>query len=452
MIRRISFRKVLSSFQRIIASRHFLAITAITIGLNSCYNEPQFLGDNLIPNGDKTSVKMDTSFAVSAYTIETDSIPTSFYNLATLGVINSSVFGKTKADFLAQFWIYGKDSIYRMASKLIVPDSTFLTLRLKNVYGTDHQTINVKVYELTQALNIDSAYNGLEKNIAWRHSSVLIGETPYSGDSILKIKLSNVFAQKLLDSDSAQFSADTSFTKYMKGLYVTCDDLVGAEKVMYYFNYNAELDLRYTFMYEGKLHDTIFRYGSSYYGPKFNHYAHDPSVNPSLKINHQCKIGALSTATQDSVFYIQGLGGVRGLIRFDGVPAWAEKMPIAINRAELRFDVQDSPEFPYDSIINPLHYYHYRIYSNSYAIGSNDVLGIFDSQLSGGSEASGYNRAKRYYSIDVTLHLQNLIRGKISKNYIFLEPNNFKVGYKEGLFRSGSNSKPIKLIITYSKL
>lgn len=453
MIRRISFRPVLSSFHRIIALRHFIAIIAITLGFNACYNEPEILGDNLIPDQDKTSVKTDTSFAVSAFTIETDTIPTSYYTTATLGVVNSDVFGKTKADFLTQLWIYNTgDSIYRMTSLAIVPDSTFLTLRLSKAYGTQNQAINVKVYELSQALSGDSSYNGL-KDVDWRHYSEIIGETAYSGDTILKIKISNVFAQKLLDSDSAQFCSDTSFISFMKGLYVTCNDLLGNDKVMYHFNYHAELDLRYTFTYEGETHDTIFRYVSSYYGPKFNHYKHDPSTaSPSLKINHRSKISELSTAIQDSVFYVQGLGGVRGLIRFDGISEWIEKMPIAINRAELRFDVQDHLEFSYDSIINPLHYYNYRIYSNTLFITSNDVVSIYDSQVSGGNETSYYNRAKKYYSIDVTLHIQNLLRGKFSKNYMFLEPSDFKSNYREGLFRSGINSKPIKLIITYSKL
>ncbi len=451
MIRRISIRKVLGSFQRIIASRHFLTIIAFTIGFNSCYNDPALIGNNLVPDGDKTSVKLDTSFAVSAYTIETDTIPTNGYATATLGVINSSVFGRVKADFVSQFWIFNtKDSIYRMLPRLIVADSSFLTLKLKKVYGTKNQAINVKAYELSHALSIDSSYNGLA-NVDWRHSSLLVGETAYSGDTLLKIKLSNAFAQKLLDSDSAKFCSDTSFIRYMKGLYITCDDLTGSEKVIYHFYQGAELSLRYTFTYNGVIHDTTFKY-INYYSPKFNHYKHDPSTaNPGLRINNQIKISQLSTATQDSVFYIQGMGGVRGLIRFDGVPAWAAKMPIAINRAELRFDVQDHPVFPADSILNPLHFYSYRFFNNSLSSTTNDVVGIFDSQI-GSNETTYYNKAKKYYSIDVTLHLQNLLRGKTSKNYVFLEPTDFKSGYKEGLFRSGNNSKPIKLFITYSKL
>jgi len=133
-------------------------------------------------------------------------------------------------------------------------------------------------------------------------------------------------------------------------------------------------------------------------------------------------------------------------------------MPIAINRAELRFDVQDHSEFPSDSIITTLQPYYsrdtdtstYKVYSR--AINSLTDLTFLDDYYSANVQTTKYNRAKEYYSLDITLHLQNLLKDSFKNNYFYLEPTDFKANYKEGIFRSGNNSKPMKLIITYSNL
>jgi hypothetical protein len=162
------------------------------------------------------------------------------------------------------------------------------------------------------------------------------------------------------------------------------------------------------------------------------------------------------TINQDSLFYISGLGGARGIVRFNGVKEWIKKMPIAINRAELSFDILEDPTIPKDSIISPLIYYYGRDYdftiSKSYSILSNDIKPIVDYQITN-LITTNYSKAKKYYSIDVTVQLQNLLRGKVKKDFIYLEPSDFKYNYKEGVFRSGSNTtRRMKLIVTYTKL
>ena len=80
-----------------------------------------------------------------------------------------------------------------------------------------------------------------------------------------------------------------------------------------------------------------------------------------------------------------------------------------------------------------------------------DVVNIYDTGFTG-VETSKYNKAKKYYSIDVTIHIQNLLKGNNERDFFYLEPNDFKSFYDQGIFRSGSNSKPMKLFITYTKL
>jgi hypothetical protein len=141
------------------------------------------------------------------------------------------------------------------------------------------------------------------------------------------------------------------------------------------------------------------------------------------------------------------------MIKFNDVAKWANKMPIAIHKAELRIEAKDDyPGFSPDSIINPLHYYYKRRYLRTYTNTSNDVFDISDSKLTG-NDITKYFKAKKYYSIDVTLHVQSLLTGAIKNNNIYLDGSNetyfdYKYNYGQGVFKSNN----IKLILTYSKL
>jgi len=450
--RRVSSRRVLSSFHRIMALRHVLAITVVTIGLSSCYNEPEFIGKDLIPTSDLLSVKIDTSFEVSAHTVETDSIPTGLFNKAVLGCYNSEIFGKTKADFLSSVIVNTTDTVLYKIIPRPIPQSLYLIYTLERTWGTQNKPINVKVYELSDSLSYNTYYNGMEPVEGKYYPTLISYPTTYSGDSIMKIQLTDEFANKLINVPDTALKSNIEFAKIMKGLYITSDDYTGSDGVLYLFSSAMKMELAYDSKEGGVRHDTIFKLGSGVYTSRYNHFQHDyTTARPDLKINH-----LNDTTFQDSLFYISGLGGYRGLIKLNGVKEWIKKMPIAINRAELRFDVQEHPDFPSDSLINPLLYYYYRdndtsslkLYSST---STNDLVSLYDYSITE-VQTTRYSKPKNYYSIDVTLHLQNLLKGKIKKEYFYLEPSDFKVNYKEGIFRSGSNSNRMKLIITYTKL
>lgn len=473
--RRISFRRVLSSFHRIVAYQFFLALFVIALSLSSCYNEPEFIGKNLLPISDLKSVKLDTSFQVSAYTASTDTIPTGYYNYAVLGTYNSEIFGKTKSDFLTQI-THGaaKDTLGTMSPRPAA-DSIFMYLRLAKAWGDVNKSINIKVYELSNELAPNSTkkdatgkdfpytkfvyYNGRELTVDGKYIPTLINSEPvtYNGtQKVLKIKLTQSFADKLTNAPDTTFSDHIEFIKYLKGLYITSEDFGTTGGVLYSFNYSLQVVLHYHYFSTKKQRDSLrtITYYTSSNLPRFNRIIHDYSTATSaLKIKHIYNYDSLSNnnVTQDTMFYISGLGGVRGVIKLNGVSEWAKKMPIAINRAELRIDVQDK-----DSIINPLLYYSKRdtdtsSYKGYNAVSPYDIVSLYDYSITQ-VQTARYSKPKKYYSIDITFHLQNLLKGKIKRDYFYLEPSDFKVNYKEGIFRTGKNSNRIKLIITYSKL
>lgn len=457
MIRRSSIKKVLSSFHRIIASGQLLAISALALGLSACYNEPNVLGGDLIPSGDKTAVQMDTSFQVAAYTIRTDTIPTNTYTHAVLGCYNSTIFGKIKADFRSRIVSNIIDTVLYKITPRPTAKSLTLKMRLSRTWGIEKMPINIKVYELSDSLSSTFFYNGLGAPRERFNSTLISLPTIYNGGDSLKIQLTDEFANKLINASDSALTDNKVFIKYVKGLYVTSDDYSGQNGVMYFFDYNMRLDLKYNYTKNGEERDTVFIFYTSPYTTRYNHFEHNyETASVGMKINHLNNTQLNDTIVQDSLFYISGLGGTRGIVKFKSLKKWMQKMPIAINRAELRFDIQELPEpssVKNDSSSFPLYYYFKRDNDTTagYSSTSMDIFGLYDYSRTNINTAK-YLKPKKYYSLDVTQHLQNTLRGKVKRDYFFLEPTDFKSNYKEGIFRSGNNSKPIKLIITYSKL
>jgi len=86
---------------------HFVFFTVslsfLAFSLTSCYNEPGFLGNNLLPDQDIYMVKIDSSFKVSAYTLTKDSLNSFLASEGTLGYLNSEIFGSTKGSFIGRY-------------------------------------------------------------------------------------------------------------------------------------------------------------------------------------------------------------------------------------------------------------------------------------------------------------------------------------------------------------
>ena len=455
MTRRISTWRFLSSFHRILALRFPIILAAVLLTLGSCYNEPEFIGGNLIPNSDITSVKIDTSFDVAAFTIKTDTITTNIYSYGTLGCYNSDFFGKVKSDFVTRLIVKKLSDDLMNTKPRPTADSLILKLVLKKSWGTEKKPINVTVYELSDSMISKKYYNGLAPIDSIYYPTPISLPKTYSGEDTLKIKLTPEFANKLINAPDSAFINDYKFLKYFYGLYITSDDYNGTDGVLYYFYYNASMTLHYKKLNKkDELIDTVYNYFTSLYTPRFNHYIHDyTKVRPDLQFSIKEINSINETTVQDSVFCLDGLGGVRGLIKLNLAKEWISRMkiaPIAINKAELRFAYQDHPEFPADSSINNRMYYYMSRTFDKITLTPYDLL-TYDTRVFE-TNTSTYFKAKNYYSIDVTLQFQNILNGNIKNDYILIEPVDFKFTYLQGLYRTGANSNPVKLIITYSEL
>jgi hypothetical protein len=423
--------------------KFFFSLLFISLLAWQCVSPPDYLGGDLIPDQDKFNVKYDTTFVLSGYTVPYDTVITMMFQDAILGETFDPVFGRTKSSFVTQ--ILPSVNAHKYGTEVTV-DSAFLVLRLRSKFG--NEPINVGVYQLTDSLHYDSIYNALIP-IDQLYSDIQIGNTfdgPYSGDkNQIKIKLDNDWVlNTLVGADSASMATIANFTKHLYGLYVkTTGDFGAYAKGMYSFDYiSTESRVAVYYKNAEMTQDTaslVFAYVLDHRCRRFINFQHDYSVaDPGLKMSFNPP-----TNTQDSVFYVKGLGGSRGLIKLDDIFNWQDKMPVAINKAELRIELEQRDGLPRDSIISQMLFYQIKDYQK---------VGIIDYSINESVFGGFYRRSKNYYSFNITYHLQNLLKNPDPDLTLYIEPKDFSKISNGAVLRSGSHTGRMKLLITYTKL
>lgn len=411
-----------------------------------CVNPPDFIGGDLIPPQDIFRVKTDTSFQLSVFTEPYDSVITSSFTEAIVGETFDPVFGKTRASFLSQVNIPTLGHSFGTNPTL---DSAFIYLSLNDQLG--EEPIHINVYELADSLVADSTYNSLDPIDGWYNPSVIASTSvPYGGgnEDLVKLPLNQGWVyDKLINptlTDTTIMLTQENFLKHFYGIHVSPATTFDTyKKGMYYFNFLNSLS-RMVLYYKNDEQevDTVslsYSYVFSDASVRFNHFEHNfDAADPDIKMNFN-PLGS----EQDSVFYVKGFGGAKGVLVLDDILNWVDSMPVAINRAELRIELEEHSHLPADTILNSLFFYQRK---------DNENQNILDYQINGDSNGGSYSRSKKYYSYNITYHLQSLLNDPESSNILYIEPRSAFQRADGAVLRSGNHSSRMKLIITYTKL
>ena len=413
----------------------FLSIFSFT----SCYNEPGFLGNNLLPDEDVYKVKIDSSFKVSAFTLTKDSLNSFLASEGVMGYINSEVFGSTKGSFIGRY-LPGK-STDGYGGPTATADSILFYFTASSFYGDSTKELTLKIHEVTDTSLFWDKQNALSPIDANAYNPTPLVTTTLKGEGSLKLPLPLSFGQSLIDS-LALTDSKIFYTKF-KGFYVTFDEFPGYGGVVYNLstsNMYLRLYYHYVKQFDGK--DSTIKASKTFtFGSRFYEYLHDyAKADPAKKIQH-----LNDTITQDTVFYTQSLGGVYGKITFPDLAQWRDSLPIVVHRAELIIGKADATTSLPDSTISQLLFY--------YKDGS-EWVGLIEDQTSSTNTLSSngsYRTFRNGYSVNITYHFQKMLNGEYSDNSLYVFPNS-NTTIRHGVLKSGQNSTPIKLKLTYTKL
>ena len=441
-----------------------IGFLALFMAITSC-NEQRDFGVEILPKDDLITIKnVVFEDEISSFTFTDDSVRTDEAANSLLGSFYDPEFGITTIDFASQFRLISFPD-YGVSP---VADSILLYLYYRGIYGDTLTEQNFKVYELESALDIDKDYYH-DVDLKSLTSGVPIGEADYipkvSLDTayadtlyqVLTIPLDISLAEKLLNADSTDMINNDAFLEYFKGLYIETETLTeeggtiltldaastsifqGSALVMYYNNEEIRG------LSDGDSSITM-PFIISEFSARVNRFTHDYSGTPfEDNLNEE--------GAQDSLIYIQATGGLKSRILIEDLISWQDSVGIAINKAELIFQIDTIPyevqsiletsPFPLD-FMPPLQLLLTMVDENGREFLPIDY--VFSPLFYG-----GYLRPDFTYHFNMTQHLQEIIDGNAENYGFYLTPANKNSEANRVIIKGSNSTTGIKLLITYSR-
>lgn len=304
--------------------------------LVACEKEPSEIGLNFKAH-EKLNIYYTDTLTISALTYSMDSTRSDETPYSLTGTIDDMVFGTSEASFVAQVRL---PEAFHPGENIVV-DSLILFLLTDSlyVYGDQLTQLNLKVYELEKRLYLDSTYYSNLDVSDSISTDVKGSQNFFVTDSIVKIYLDNSLGDKIM-SDTSALASQEDFLNHFKGFYIDAKEIVSGDGVIASFNL-LDFRSRLFIYYSNSEEDSLsFSFIFNDFSARVNLFEHDKSTaNPSYKINH------IDDDIQDTVIYIQGMGGVYSKIILPYLKNWVDSMPMAINKAEFILPLSvDDPE------------------------------------------------------------------------------------------------------------
>lgn len=412
------------------------SLILVCLALHSCENEPDDFGLSIQPGGDKPLVKFVDSLQVEGYTLKQDSITTDEPALSVIGSYQDPVFGTTTAEFVSQFTL----SLFPFAfEENDMIDSAVLSMRVVGVFGDPNSTYILKIRELTTEITDDTAYYSNTDAYALTEGSQPIALGSFAAtDTIINITLFNDLPTRLI-ADSNAFFNPNALKEALKGLYIF-PELVSGDGALMALDM-LDFDSRLTIYYYNSSTDSMFYdliVAST--TARFNVFNHDfESANPLYKINQ------FGTQSQDSVVYVQSLGGTEAKILFPDIDDWVATGTKAINKAELILPIElDDPAFdgydPPDKL-------------TLFMKNENQEYLTFTDRTLGGTYFGGDFDLENYqYKFNISRVLNDYMLGEIDEFVFYVAVENMRYSFGRIVLSSGLNSRKVQLKITYTDI
>jgi hypothetical protein len=401
----------------------------------------------LLPSSDLVTVgNVVIKDEIKAFTFIDDSVSTDEAAYSLLGSMNDPVFGKTAIDLALQLRL---SSFPDFGTNPVV-DSIKFYFYYNSVYGDTATTQRLKFYELTSGIDPDARYYD-QVELSQMASTTPLAEFNFKPkvalDSLYKdtlyqlveVHLDHSLAHKLINADSLDMINNEAFLEYFKGIYIQSEQVDAGGAIV-------SLDLLPSSSFEGSgmvlyyRNDTVKKsksYFVSSFSARVNSFKHDYSQTAFYQnINQE--------SVTDTLIYVQSTGGLQSKIFIPGLESWKDSSNIAVNKAELIFQVDTTAS---EFRKYPLPSQMLLTYISKSGLETLPRDHSFYQPYYGGYLYNDFT-----YRFNITQHFQSIIDGENDNNGFYLTPY-FKNNQMRRAVLKGSNSaQGIKFVITYSKL
>jgi hypothetical protein len=420
------------------------------------------IGLDVLPESDFVIAVFTDTFSLQTLTVKEDPVRTSTLVNNVAGNWYDPDFGRTVATLFTEFYLPTNNVDLGNPDTLFI-DSVVLTLAYAGFYGYEDVPQSYTVYEVAEAMNPLPEEGWLsDKN--FRINQIPLGKKTNAIVNLLdsvevidgklpahmRIRLNDRFGQRLLNqSGGANFIDQASFVNYFKGICLSPDTVSTpfGGGVMY-INLLSPVSGLNLYYHSTNIDSLTYRLPVTSDVVKTNYYTHNYS-GTEVKDHLRNLSGA-----NDSIVYMQGLGGVKTFIR---IPHIKTLENVIINKAELviRQLVDDSG---IDSIyLVPQQLVCAKVDTNfSDAVLLDQLDGDpfpeFGGNLLTYITAAGEEVAE--YKFSISHHVQNVLNGSQSEfgYYLIL----FRRGETAGRIKAGgslrSDEFQMKLNLIYTPL
>ncbi|MDP2423925.1 MAG: DUF4270 domain-containing protein [Bacteroidales bacterium] len=433
-----------TAYQLIIMLIAFFAIV-------SCTKEPDKIGLDLQPPGERIGILRTDTVTVTGYSIREDSVRTDERAVATnvIGSFFDPVFGKTNASVYTEFLMTTVNLSFG-GSPII--DSIFLNLAYAGLYGDSATSQTFRVFEMSENIHYDSTYySNRSVSLTGDQELGVITFVPNVKDSVmigsvkkaphLRMRLNQNLAQKLLAGSTDDFSSNAKFKSFFKGIYIAADPITTSGKgALINFNFFSSLT-SIDVHYQNSEKDSLkYSFAATFESARFNRYDHNyADADPLLR---RQIIDGDTTAGGQKIF-LQPFGGVKAKIRIPYLKEWSKLKNVVINEAQLiltNADPTGTYGFPYALVTARI-------------VDASNRYVLLEDQYEGESYYGGtYNTSSNTIRIRHSLYVQKQILQKYKDDFglILLIPDASVNPQRAVLHGHQASTGRISMVITYS--
>jgi len=409
----------------------FLLISAFFFACNDATD----VGLGLIPNDDLISMSIDSTLEIEAYTYRIDSTKTSSSAYAIIGSYIDPIFGSVRSSFVTQTKI-GEATDFSNA----VLDSIVLYLRYKTnapfAYGNTLNVHNLYVYEIGYNFIDSTYYSNFNSALIAKNNILATSRFSYANrinDSILSIKLSYDYGQRIISSSSVW--TDANFNNYFNGIWIKTDD-TPEDAAITLFDINSE-DTKVTLYYKNSSANSLsydFLIGATCL--KMNLFNHTYNNNILANINNHEQV--------DTVVYVQGLQGLKSKILIPELDNLKAEGDWAVNRAELILTAADESYTFEAGYPAPTHL-------SILGVGDDGQM-IYLAQYLTSDSYLGTNYLGNKYKFDITYRVQQILSGEVNNNGFYILTQNTYSNPSRIVLGGTNHKNKMKLILTLTKI
>ncbi len=420
-----------------------IGLFTIAFGIQSCEDDPQILGRDLLPEDDDFIVRSDTHFIIETYTELPPPIISGNKFIGILGSYQDDQFGRSRAEFLTQVGLQ-ENKDYDLGENPAV-DSLIVYLRYDLVFGDTMSVQTVRVFELTEDLLDTSYYSDLDPTGMF--DPVELGSSTISArDTIARIKITRPdFLERFISGEDSIYKDPFDFKDFFKGIYVTTDT-VDTGGAFYYVKFGSPgVSSFLQLFFRNDSTDSLDHV--------FTTTTTEINVNPFRHSYAGSAVGNFFSdePTTDSVLFVQAMGGARIRFQFPELKNWHDSMPVAINSAQMVL-------YPEDTLLTGLSadQYPVKLFLRFVEESGNETRLLDYVIEKEGSELvdGNFDEENNRYLFNIGYHLQNYLNGLVPFPDLIIVPANANLSANRVILKSPFHNSPqrMQLKIVYTKL